>query len=663
MQIPFNKKYIFFLAIVVLGLFKIFLVSKEEIIAYYKPHDDLWHVLAASRGYWFDNSAYDYMKYIHLPMYPIYIALMFFTGIPLRICTELLFLSSSFIFIFSLYKLNINKILCVIGYAFIILHPFSFELFNHTLAETFYVSILLLSLSGIIYLMNNIENKRIRFYSILTGISLSILWYTRPENLLILGLLIFLIFISIIDFIANKDRKYLKKSLLNLVIIPFIIISIFSISIKTINYRTFGLFVNSEMDGEGYKAAYKALLKIKTDSTQRFIPISTETRNIAYSVSPSFAKLEPYLENKNSYGFIETKNNYNIEDIAAGWFYWVLRDSIYNAGFYDTAREGDEYFQQIADEINQAFKNKKIEERFVLVNFIDPHFSNYIPHLHSSFYNIWKLFISTAEMPRIKDNPSLHDSAVVNLFNHLTNRRAALIQNPVTIIGGWAFGENDELKQINLENKDRKILSSTEDFSARPDVNEGFAKQGLNNIPSNMSFILNLNEPEEELLSSNLIFKTTNNQFILAYKDIMQNHVYNLKATNSDDNLLYAVDTKVSTEKNKIILIPQYIQSFIWDIYGKIIEYGTYLSFICIAILIFIRKKLNFEEPIYKIILLLFFVIISRMLLFTFLDASSWNGQQPRYLFPIMPLYSILLLQIFYITISNLSVYIKKAIK
>ncbi len=69
-----------------------------------------------------------------------------------------------------------------------------------------------------------------------------------------------------------------------------------NVAINAANYRAFHSFSKSEFNASSFRAAYKALLRIKPVREHRFVAVSTDALEKAYSVSPAFAQLKPQLE-------------------------------------------------------------------------------------------------------------------------------------------------------------------------------------------------------------------------------------------------------------------------------------------------------------------------------------------------------------------------------
>jgi hypothetical protein len=71
------------------------------------------------------------------------------------------------------------------------------------------------------------------------------------------------------------------------------------------------------------------------------------------------------------------------------------------------------------------------------------------------------------------------------------------------------------------------------------------------------------------------------------------------------------------------------------------------------AVVIMLRaRKALFAKPLFAVFALLMVVIVSRVALFTFIDATAWPGAQERYLFPVAPLYSAMLILLIYLAFT-----------
>ena len=86
-RLPCPRLLVWLLICLVIG--KLILMSQNEILASYSPHDDLWQIRAAGRAYWGGDYSPD--KLYHLPVFPIFIAIVRLFGLPLRLAFEIVY--------------------------------------------------------------------------------------------------------------------------------------------------------------------------------------------------------------------------------------------------------------------------------------------------------------------------------------------------------------------------------------------------------------------------------------------------------------------------------------------------------------------------------------------------------------------------------------------
>ncbi len=625
-----------------LAIAKLVLVNGEEIIARNQPLDDLWQIQSAARGYLF--GAYSNPSIVHLPVYPLLVAASYFSGIPLRVAIELLFLISAVFFVFSLVKAGIHKGICLAAYCLIIFHPVSFQLFNYTLTDTLYAPVLLLSLSGIIMMWVYRDNTNFIRHAIIAGTFLSLLWNLRKENILIVGLFLLLSFLAALIFhLEGRNWKNILRKTGIMILIPGTIIFFVSFSIKSMNYIKYGIFVSTEMNAPGYLSVYKALQRIKPAKPIRFVPVPKEVRMAAYSVSPAFSELKSFFEGDFGYAASsETRKWMGIQDeIAAGWFYWSLREAVSLAGHYRSAREAEAYYKRVADEINSSIDDGRLPGRSVLFVFFDPKVSNYIPYLGESFQKMWRLFTSVTDRGREQEDPDLNEN-VRKAFDIVTNRRTALTANSVVTLSGWAFHDDEGITRIELRAADGRIIASADKFAPRPDVSNSYKANGFKHVPENTGFSMTTTEGRKLPTAALIVTTSQNTEYVVPFEQTVVGKPLSASKTGFSRKVTYALDSV--TQPKGAGQIQKTMQSFLWSTYGKIVVYLTYFSIISLFILGVFYRKIYWRDNIYVILCLLLFVVLSRVALFALIDASSWPGNQARYLFPVMPVYSCFLL-------------------
>lgn len=145
----------------------------------------------------------------------------------------------------------------------------------------------------------------------------------------------------------QKTPGRVQKSLL--LAVPFVCLGAGVLVYCALNNAYYGRFILSDFTSKEFNDAYGALTRVASEHPQEKIPVPRDVREKLYTLSPSFAALEPYLETTmkyNGYGSIPDR------EFNSGGFYWALRQAADEAGFYADAQTAKQYFETLAAEVN-----------------------------------------------------------------------------------------------------------------------------------------------------------------------------------------------------------------------------------------------------------------------------------------------------------------------
>src|SRR3989440_2433856 len=173
------RRHGFLLGILALGLFKLWVVHTEEIYGSSTEYDALWYVGSAKHWYW--GAPYSWTAFVRPCAYPLFIAVVHFCGIPLRIAIELAQMVGYTVLIAALRKAAVPRGLGLVIFALMILHPASFLYNSHSMSDNFYAASLPLALGGSLLTLFTRKFSHARW----TGVAYAVLWNTREESFLI----------------------------------------------------------------------------------------------------------------------------------------------------------------------------------------------------------------------------------------------------------------------------------------------------------------------------------------------------------------------------------------------------------------------------------------------------------------------------------------------
>ena len=389
----------FVIGCVLIALIKFWLLAPQEIVARSAPHDDTLFVglaLSILQGNWLGD--YNQFTLMKGSGYPLFIAFSNVLNIPLIVAQELLYLGACLVFVLGMKPLNVRPAFLWVAFAVLAFNPFTYNFFPNVYPFRFgvypAVSLLVFGLAQITF--GRAVEGRIQWLLLLfLGIVLGWFWNIRGEAIWIAPTLgIFGLFYAIQHQRLNRGvSKFaavgasFRASLI--VVAGFLTIHT---AISYVNYQHYGVFITNDMKSSSFGSAYGGLLRIRTDRWERFIPVNRDAREIAYTVSPSFKRLEPYFESGRG-----TKTwMKGFSDYPAAYFPWAFRDGLYQIGYFRDARRTHEFLSSIGAQIDNACQSGQIDCR--------PRYSNLAPTWHAEWNLLagQTLFKTLARMVKFK---------------------------------------------------------------------------------------------------------------------------------------------------------------------------------------------------------------------------------------------------------------------
>jgi hypothetical protein len=416
----FFRRHRLALGLLLLVAFKLWLVHAEEIYGSATEYDALWFLNSAKHWYW--GSEYSWTAFVRPPAYPLFVALLHLCGVPLRIGIELMQITGYLALIAGFRKAGAPRLICLASFAAMVLHPGSFQLNNHTMADTFYAALLPLALGGLLLTLFTAKPMHAAW----TGLALVALWNTREESVLIPPLIaVFLVVALVRQRLVARSWKPAVRYWLKPVSVMVGTLLLLNVAINVANYRAFHSFSKSEFNASSFRAAYKALLRIKPVRDQRFIAVSTDALEKAYSVSPALAQLKPQLEGELGRNWqVPTFDALGLHEIGTPWFLWALRSTANMQDVHKSAAAADRFYQNVASEINRACDEGRIPCRLVLSTLLDPGAIASLRHMPQSFPRIAALFLLRYHTIDGRDDAILTEAQRA-LYDEMTHRGAS----------------------------------------------------------------------------------------------------------------------------------------------------------------------------------------------------------------------------------------------
>jgi hypothetical protein len=315
----------------------------------------------------------------------------------------------------TLRVLDVNKYIVLILFFATLLHPALFP--THITRDNIYPALSLIILSGFIRLILMPQQQDQQLKNIIPyGLAFGFFWITREEGIWIIPALLCVFLLKLLQL---KQQKQAIKTFSYRFSVFLLVAIVFVNLIGLTNYYKYGKFEVVDFKGAAYSQALKSLNSVDVGQDLPYMPVSFAKRQAIYKVSPSFAQLKDYLEDKTN---IEATTDCALYswvcgDYAGEYFVWALRDAVANKGYYQTPVRAAEFYNNITKEIEAACDNGIIKCK-----------TNPLPFMPNITLAQWQ------QLPeKISDAIKL-----------------AMVQLPIAATGGASEEPLDQLQRIRL---------------------------------------------------------------------------------------------------------------------------------------------------------------------------------------------------------------------
>lgn len=382
----------------VLALAKLLLVSDLSLAGLaYAGYDDALFVRlgnAISRGRWL--GAYDALTLAKGPGYPLFMAGCRVIHLPLFLGQHLLYIGFCATFVWAVQPWLRYRLAGVLLFALLLFNPISFHTgeMSRVVREGIYPALggLVLASAIGLALRSGGPTRKQWVWSCGMGFWLGLFWITREEGIWILPAVILLLGWAAVMAVRSRDARPVR---LAAVIVPVGVCLVIVNSICLVNLIKYGEYTTVEFKSRDFVDAYGALTRIGTGQKPALVPVPRASRELAYRASPTFARLQTYLEGPPSRMWIEASQGVGVKnDIAGGWFMWALRDAAFDSEHFTSARDAMRFYRHVAKEINRACDGGQIPAGPRRSSMVPPFERRYVPALLNSAVQGFKGLLS-----------------------------------------------------------------------------------------------------------------------------------------------------------------------------------------------------------------------------------------------------------------------------
>ncbi len=350
---------------VILVTAKLWLVDGQRLTAYGSlTIDDQWFVERASwisAGRWL--GPFDAYTLIKQPGYPLFVAALHELRMPLLLAHQLVYVFAIGIMIVALRPLLPTRLRRLWVFALLLFTPMTMNAPISARVDRagIYPALTILVLACLVGLVCSCDRPRrtAAAWGLATSLSIGALWLVREEWLLVLPALACGLVLAIVRLVRSSLPPALRVlAAVGVAGVPLSIV-VGVLCLDGVNDSRYGLRINN-VEQTSMSAGLGPMFRVAPATTFDQFPVTVETRELIYAVSPHFAGLRDEIERGGGLRFASVRPD-GVSDLGGQVFQWVVLDAIGATGRATTAVELDVTFHAIADEINAACDDGRLQ--------------------------------------------------------------------------------------------------------------------------------------------------------------------------------------------------------------------------------------------------------------------------------------------------------------
>jgi hypothetical protein len=347
-----------------LVLAKLWLVGGQRLTVYGSlTIDDQWFIERASwisAGKWL--GPFDAYTLIKQPGYPLFVAAMHSVRLPLLLAHQLIYVVAIAITMVALRPLIRTRRRRLLAFALLLFNPMTMNtpISARVDRSGIYPALTVVLLSCLVGLVSTCDRPRraTLAWAIGSTVSIGALWAVREEWLLLVPAVVCGLVLAIVRLAGLAIPPVQRvAAAVGVACIPLSVV-VGTLWLEHVNDAHYGVAITN-VEQTSMSAGLGPMFRVDPATTFDQFPVTAETRELLYGVSPTFAGLRSEIEAGGSDRFATIRPD-GVRDLGGQVFQWVVLDAIGTTGGAATARDLDDTFRSIGREIDAACEDGRL---------------------------------------------------------------------------------------------------------------------------------------------------------------------------------------------------------------------------------------------------------------------------------------------------------------
>ena len=301
------------------------------------------------------------------PGYSVFLYFASFIPIPSTVLIQIAIVCSALVIHSQLLVFGVRKAAALIGFVITLFLPVWFGAESSRLYRDFYLAALMLlvvalNLALVRYLvfdkihLGENKNKRWKAYLLVFVIGLICSNVVLTKNVGFAPIVFSVLSLFLCAWKLRQLNQFSFRFLLICLVVFLVGTQIFVGTVRIQNHRNYGVAITNNFTEGEFPRAVNMMASVKSGDRKVYVIVTKEMRNAMYAVSPTLQRISSYLEQPDGTGwrYFACNSPMEICDESALWFAWDIREAVHLAGMASSARDFEQTFKSIADEIENA---------------------------------------------------------------------------------------------------------------------------------------------------------------------------------------------------------------------------------------------------------------------------------------------------------------------
>lgn len=302
-------------------------------------------------------------------------------------------------------------------------------------------------------------------------------YYTREDAIWILPF-VFVVTVLYLVMVIVRYRTFEKKRIFPravLIILPLLCVYGTGKVIGCLNHHYYGTSVVNELNDGAFADMMRTIYSVEDPEDLEQISVSRAKLEILYQYSGTLGSIRENMDEQFALwcGDEEYSRIWEVED---GWFFWILRDAMSDAGYYESPETMNTFCKAVTAELKKAIEAGKLGERATMPSaMMSPWREGYFGKTIDAMRELHR-YANRYEGLETQAAYSLDDNAGgIGRFAQMTGNRVFCYEHGKAEVSGWLASSAAE--NLVVKDGNGKTVRSVE-WMESPDLPEHLMRMG-----------------------------------------------------------------------------------------------------------------------------------------------------------------------------------------